>query len=116
MTINAGDIKSFTLITGMEIIGKVAAVHEEYFEITEAFGVQVEQRVNEQNQPVGVEVGMRPLTSFAMQESRTGGMDIELYYSTLLLSTNPPEGVIMNYAQLTGAIIAPPEKKIVAPV
>lgn len=112
MTIEVGDIKTFTLITGMEVLGKVKAVGEGYFAVSDTFGVQVHPRADANGNQVGIQVTLIPLTPFALQESKTGGMDVELYFSSILLSTNPPQQLIEQYAAQTGTIIPPPTKTI----
>lgn len=112
MNIKVGDIKSFTLITGMEIIGKVSEIGEQRFSISKAYGVQVQPRTDESGNPSGVSVSLGPLSPFAMAEDKSGAMDIELYFSTILLATNPPEQLIAQYCTQTGSIVMPPEKKV----
>ena len=108
MSVKVGDIKSFTLITGMEVLGEVAAINDGYFEVREAFGVMVAEGEGGQ-----INVQLRPLAAFATHESPTGGLPVELYFSTILLSTNTPQGLLDHYANATGKILTPPEKKIV---
>ena len=103
-----GDIRSFTLITGMEILAEVESVEDNYFVVKEAFGIAASD-----DGQGGLTLQLRPLTAFATHESPTGGMPLELYYATILLSTNPPSGLIEHYERQTGAIITPPEKKII---
>ena len=106
--VEVGDIKSFTLITGMEIIAEVEGIQDGYFVVKEAFGIAASD-----DGRGGLTLQLRPLTAFATNESPTGGMPLELYYATILLSTNPPGGLIEHYKKQTGAIITPPEKKII---
>ena len=110
MTVKVGDIKSFTLITGMEILGEIEAIHDGYYDVKEAFGIAASD-----DGGGNLTLQIRPLTAFATHESPTGGLPLELYFSTILLSTKPPQGLIEHYAKQTGSIITPPEKAILAP-
>lgn len=106
--VKVGDIRSFTLITGMEIIAEVESIESAYFSVKEGFGIAAS---NDGGGNITLE--LRPLTPFAMHESSTGGMPLELYFSSILLSTTPPQGLVEHYSKQTGKIIAPPERKIV---
>lgn len=106
--VEVGDIRSFTLITGMEIIGEVESIEDNYFSVKEGFGIAASD-----DGGGNLTLQLRPLTAFATNESPTGGLPLEMYFATILLSTKPPQGLIEHYAKQTGAIITPPEKKIV---
>jgi hypothetical protein len=112
MTLQVGEVKTFTLITGMEIIGRITSVEEGYFCVEEAFGVAVIDAGGGQMQ-----LEIRPLTAFAPAQSKTAGMEIELYHSTILLSTAPPQGFMDHYLNHIEphTIARPPEKKIITP-
>lgn len=112
MSIETGDIKTFTLITGMEIIGKVTDIKDNFFTVSEAFLVRVDPEFDDNKRQVGIKVAIAPLTPFALSQSKSGGLDIDLYFSSVLLSTNPPDQLTAQYVAQTGGIIAPPPKKI----
>ena len=107
MTIEVGSIKTFTLITGMEIIGKVTSVDDAVYSIEKAFAVNVEPQPDGS---FGVRVSLAQLSPF-----ETGGVDLELYKYTILISTNPPEGLVEQYKTTTGSIVTPITKKIQLP-
>ena len=105
MKLEVGDVKSFTLISGMEVIGKVLSMEDNQIEIGSAFAVSLQPAPDGQ----GVQVGFAPLSPFIR-----GPLDLTLYKYTLLLAVDPPEALLQQYATQTGSIIAPPRKKIIA--
>jgi hypothetical protein len=100
--IEEGDIKSFMLITGMEILGKVKKIENGYYDIEKAYGIhasQIEKRIH---------IELAPITPFAMNESSDGAVNVQLYFTTILLSIDPPVQLIEQYARQTGSIFVPP--------
>lgn len=102
-----GQVRSFALITGMEIVGTVKEVTDSTYVLSKAYALifnQTEQRIN---------VQLRPFSPFAMEISKDGSMDVVLERGSVLISIKPPESLIKQYQQMTGSIITPEEKKII---
>ena len=116
MSVKVGDIKSFTLITGMEVIAKVASIDDGVYNLSEAFAVTVEATTDAHGNQTGARIGMAPLSPFAMAESKSGGMNIDLFHPTILLATNPPTQLVDQYTTQTSTILTPPKQKIVTGV
>ena len=110
--IDAGDVRIFTLITGMEILGKVSKVENEVYHVAGAFGIQLQPDINESGQQIGVRIGIGVLSAFAQNKSKTGSMDIILHESSIMSVNDPPEDLVTQYSTLTGSVIAPPSRKI----
>lgn len=112
MTLKTGDIRTFTLITGMEIMAEIVSVEDGYYSVKEAFGL-----VSRDDGKGKLVFELRPLSAFATAQTPTGGLPLELYFSTLLLSTPPPDGFLEHYNQIVNPhlIAVPPEQKIVVP-
>lgn len=117
MSIEVGEIKIFMLVSGLEIIGKVEEVTDDYCKVKNAYAMQYHPQMNEQGQPVGIQINMSPLSVMVQKESRTGAADIDrLYFSSILKPIDPPEELSAQYSVQTGSVIQPSNKKIQMPV
>lgn len=116
MKIEEGNIMTFTLLSGMELIGKVRKFHENelYLELTDTFMVMVQQGQDADGN-FATQVRLQPLSPFAFEENKHGGVSVNLYLPTVLLSINPPEQLTEQYARATGNIIAPQKSGIQLP-
>lgn len=113
MKIEEGKVMGFTLITGMEVVGKVVEVHDNYVELKDAFMLNVQQVPTDEG--VQTQIGLQPLTPFAFEETKHGGVSVDLYLYTVLLSVNLPEQITDQYSTMTGNIITPSSGGIVTP-
>lgn len=114
MKIEEGKVMGFTLISGMEVVGKVEKLHENYVELKDAYALNVQQGQDEEGQ-FRTQVGLQPLTPFAFEDSKHGGIGVNLYLYTILLSVNLPQQITDQYSQATGNIIAPQNTGIITP-
>jgi len=105
MKIEEGKVMGFTLISGMEVVGKVVEVHDNYVELTDAYALSVQQAQTEEG--VQTQVGLQPLSPFAFEESKHGGISLNLYLYTVLLSVKLPAQIVDQYSTMTGNIITP---------
>ena len=107
MSIEIGSIKTFTLLTGMEIIGKVVGINDGVFDLEGAFAVNLQAGPPDGSGKPMAQVSLAQLSPF-----EEGGVDLELYKSTILISTNPPDMLITQFIQANSSIITPVEPKI----
>jgi hypothetical protein len=114
MKIEKNNVMIFTLIGGMEVIAKVSELHDNYVEVKDAFAVAVEQGQDESGE-FRTSVGLRPMSPFAFEESKHGGIDLNLYFATILISLPVPQQLSDQYSQATGSIIAPQNPGIIKP-
>lgn len=114
MSVQVNDIKIFMLISGLEIIGRIGSINDEFYEISQAYAMRYDAHQDEAGRPA-IHVGMSPVSIMVQQESKTGAKDITIYKSAILFAIDPPESLLTQYASQTGSIIAPPSKKIQVP-
>lgn len=105
MLIQKGDVMIFTLISGLEVLGRVKEVKEDRYEIENAMGIQSQQQVDENGMPVGVRIGLGVLSAFAQNNSQIGAMDATLHFSIIMSPQQVPEELIEQYSRLTGTIV-----------
>lgn len=111
---SVGDVKIFTLNTLLEIIAKVDAIDGEYFTLSQALLLRLEPQEGPDGRPaIGAALG--PLSMFIDKDEKSQGANMHLYKSSILGISDPPEGILGHYSQLTGSIMAPPSKKIQMP-
>ena len=104
MSIEIGSIKTFTLITGMEIIGEVVGIRDGVFDIEGAFAVNL--------QPAPTDKHVAQVSLAQLSPFEDGGIDLELYKGTILISTDPPVSLVAQFRQANSSI-ALPESNIV---
>jgi hypothetical protein len=109
-----GDLRTFTLVSGMEIVGTIAAINDGSYTLVEAFAVQLQPVANERGEQTGAQVGLAPLSPFAMTQSDSWGLTLDLYNFTMLLSLPAPDVLVEAYDKHLNpsGLITPPEKKI----
>lgn len=108
MSVEVGDIKIFTLLAGIELIGKVTAVNSHGYSLDKVYAISATPKDGG-----GVNVQLMPISPFALDESKDGAISTDIYFSNILLTLNPPLQLIEHHAKKTGSIITPPrEKKI----
>jgi hypothetical protein len=109
-----GDIKIFTLTTLLELIGKVSAVHDDRYELSQAYAIQLSQQMDGEGRPM-ISAAMSPLSMFIEKDEKSGGSDVVLYFNNILRPSDPPEDMVNQYSTITGSIIAPPSHRIQTP-
>jgi hypothetical protein len=114
MKIEEDKVMGFTLISGMEVVGKIVAVHDDYVELKDAYALNV-QPMQGENGEVQTQVGLQPLSPFAFEEASHGGINVNLYLYTVLISVKLPESLVTQYSTMTGNIITPQSDNIVMP-
>lgn len=111
-----GDVKIFTLATGLEILGKIHSVTDDGFEVENALAVQMQPEVGENGQPTGgVRIGVSPLSAFAADGSTTGAADIFIHRSLIFAMPKVPGELAEQYMTLTGTIAVSPRGNIQVP-
>jgi hypothetical protein len=112
--LEVGDVKIFTLNSMLEVIGKVVEVNDDYCKVSQALMIRLEPQEGPDGRPA-LSAALGPLSMFIEKDEKSQGADINLYYNVMLGASDPQEGILEYYSNLTGSIMAPPAKKIQMP-
>ena len=112
---HTGDVKIFTLTTLLELIGKVKKVGEDHYDLTDVLAIRMEPQTDSEGRPV-LMTQIVPLSMLIEKDEKSGATNLELYFSSILKVSDPPEEMLNQYSMVTGSILAPPSKKIQMPV
>lgn len=113
--VEVGDVKIFTLNTLLELMGKIEEITDDYYVLDQTLVLRLEPQKGEDGREA-IGAALAPLSMFVDKDEKSQGARTCVYFSSLLAPpSDPPEGILNYYAQLTGSILAPPTKKIQMP-
>ncbi len=112
--LEAGDVRIFTLTTLLELIGKVSAVYDDHYELSQVYAIQLNQQMDGDGRAM-ISAAMSPLSMFIDKDEKSGASNVKLYFSNILRPSRPPEDMLNQYSTITGSIIATSNHKIQVP-
>lgn len=92
------NIKCFSLLNGMELIGKIKNENDEFFSLEGSLLFVLEANGQERR------LKLAPPSLFSNQNERDG-MTMDLYKSSIAFSYHPKDEISQQYADLTSSLI-----------